>query len=230
MDARTRFIILMLAPTTVLLFGLTIFPFIASVAMSLSNYSLVTPDLLAFAGLQNYFDLLRSEEFWTALRATALFTVLAVAIQLMLGVAIATFLHHETRAVPLLRAIYLLPMAITPVAAVFTFRMMLNPSLGVFNYLLKLVGLPPQDWLGTAAMAMTSLLVVDTWQWAPFILLIAAGGLAAMDEEPLQAARMDGATETQCSSITPCRRFCPSAWPSSFALSTPSRPSTSSSC
>ncbi|WP_431461132.1 carbohydrate ABC transporter permease, partial [Klebsiella pneumoniae] len=121
----------------------------------------------------------------------------AVAIQLMLGVAIATFLHHETRAVPLLRAIYLLPMAITPVAAVFTFRMMLNPSLGVFNYLLKLVGLPPQDWLGTPAMAMTSLLVVDTWQWAPFILLIAAGGLAAMDEEPLQAARMDGATETQ---------------------------------
>ena len=90
MDARTRFIILMLAPTTVLLFGLTIFPFIASVAMSLSNYSLVTPDSLAFAGLQNYFNLLRSEEFWTALRATALFTVLAVAIQLMLGVAIAT--------------------------------------------------------------------------------------------------------------------------------------------
>lgn len=197
MGARTRFIILMLTPTTVLLLGLTIFPFIASVAMSLSNYSLATPDSLAFAGLQNYFKLLQAEEFWTALRATALFTVLAVAIQLTLGVAMATFLHHETRAVPLLRAIYLLPMAITPVAAVFTFRMMLNPSLGVFNYLLKLIGLPAQDWLGTPAMAMTSLLIVDTWQWAPFMLLIAAGGLAAMDEEPLQAARIDGATETQ---------------------------------
>jgi multiple sugar transport system permease protein len=197
MGARTRFIILMLTPTTVLLLGLTIFPFIASVAMSLSNYSLVTPDSLAFAGLQNYFKLLQAEEFWTALRATALFTVLAVAIQLTLGVAIATILHHETRAVPLLRAIYLLPMAITPVAAVFTFRMMFNPSLGVFNYLLKLIGLPAQDWLGTPAMAMTSLLIVDTWQWAPFMLLIAAGGLAAMDEEPLQAARIDGATETQ---------------------------------
>lgn len=197
MDARGRFILLMLAPATVLLLGLTIFPFVVSVAMSLSTYSLVTPDALAFAGLQNYLQLFQSEEFWTALRATALFTVLAVAIQLILGVAIATLLHHETKAVPLLRAIYLLPMAITPVAAVFMFRMMLNPSLGVFNYLLRLVGLPPQDWLGTPAMAMASLLTVDTWQWAPFILLIAAGGLAAMDEEPLQAARMDGATETQ---------------------------------
>lgn len=197
MDARARFIGLMLAPATVLLLGLTLFPFVVSVAMSLSTYSLVTPDTLAFAGLQNYLDLFRSEEFWTALRATAIFTVLAVGIQLVLGVAIATLLHHETRAVPLLRAIYLLPMAITPVAAVFTFRMMLNPSLGVFNYLLRSVGLPPQDWLGTPGMAMASLLVVDTWQWAPFILLIAAGGLAAMDEEPLQAARMDGATEMQ---------------------------------
>ena len=197
MNTRTRFIVLMLAPATVLLFGLTIFPFSASVAMSLSNYSLVTPDTLAFTGLQNYVKLLQAEEFWAALRATALFTILAVAIQLALGVAIAAILHHETRAVPLLRAIYLLPMAITPVAAVFTFRMMFNPSLGVFNHLLKLAGLPPQDWLGTPAMAMTSLLIVDTWQWAPFILLIAAGGLAAMDEEPLQAARMDGATELQ---------------------------------
>ena len=94
---------------------------------------------------------------------------------------------------PLLRLIYLLPMAITPVAAVFTFRMMLNPSLGVFNYLLRLLGVPPQDWLGTAPMALTSLIMVDTWQWTPFILLIAVGGLAAIDEEPLEAARVDGA-------------------------------------
>lgn len=187
----------MLAPATALLVGLTIFPFVVSVAMSLSTYSLVTPDALAFAGLKNYLDLFRSEEFWSALRITAVFTILAVGIQLVVGVAIATFLHHETRAVPLLRAIYLLPMAITPVAAVFTFRMMFNPSLGVFNYLLRMAGLSPQDWLGTPFMAMASLLVVDTWQWAPFILLIAAGGLAAMDEEPLEAARMDGATERQ---------------------------------
>lgn len=183
----------MLAPATCLLVGLTLLPFVVSVVFSLTDYSLVTPGDAGFVGLRNYAALFQSEEFWNALRVTLLFTVIAVALQLVLGVGIAVLLHHETRAVPMLRLIYLLPMAITPVAAVFTFRMMLNPTLGVFNHLLKLVGLPPQDWLGTANMSLASLIMVDTWQWTPFILLIAVGGLAALDEEPLEAARMDGA-------------------------------------
>jgi multiple sugar transport system permease protein len=191
--SRRNFILLMLAPTTVLLFGLTIFPFVASLAMSFTNYSLVTPDKLAVTGLANYGTLFSSGDFWYSLGLTALFTTVAVSLQLVLGVAIATLLHHESRAVPLLRAIYLLPMAITPVAATFTFRMMFNPSVGIFNYVMKLAGLPPQDWLGSPHWALASLITVDTWQWTPFILLIAAGGLAAMDEEPLEAARMDGA-------------------------------------
>jgi multiple sugar transport system permease protein len=190
---RRRFILLMLAPATVLLAGLTIVPFVASVIFSLTDYALTAPGQTDFIGLGNYLALFRSAEFWNAARVTAVFTVVAVAIQLVLGVGIAALLHNETRGVPALRLVYLLPMAITPVAAVFTFRMMFNPSLGVFNHLMRLVGLPPQDWLGTPAMALASLIAVDTWQWTPFILLIAAGGLAAIDEEPLEAARMDGA-------------------------------------
>ncbi|MEO1103091.1 MAG: sugar ABC transporter permease [Pseudomonadota bacterium] len=190
---RTRFILLMLAPATVLLIGLTIIPFVASVVFSFTNYSLVTPDDFAFIGVENYGRMLDSEEFWNALRITLLFTVAAVSVQLILGVGIAALLHHETRGVPLLRIIYLLPLAITPVAAVFTFRIMLNPSIGIANYILRSIGLPPQDWLGTPAMAIATLVAVDTWQWAPFILLIAAGGLAAMDQEPQEAAAMDGA-------------------------------------
>ena len=124
---------------------------------------------------------------------TVEFTLAAVVLELVLGVGIAALLHHETRGVTALRLVYLMPLAITPVAAVFTFRIMLNPSLGVFNYLLRLVGMHPVDWLGTPGMALLSLILVDTWQWTPFILLIAAGGLSAMDEEPLEAAAMDGA-------------------------------------
>jgi multiple sugar transport system permease protein len=190
---RQRFILLMLAPATLLLVGLTVVPFVVSIGFSLTDYSLTKPNAIAFIGLRNYLTLLTSEEFWNALRVTALFTVLAVAIQLVVGVGVAAMLQYETRAVPILRLIYLLPLAITPVAAVFTFRIMFSPTLGVFNYLLRLAGLPRQDWLGTPGMALLSLLMVDTWQWAPFILLIAAAGLAAMDEEPLEAAKVDGA-------------------------------------
>lgn len=190
---RGRFILLMLLPATALLVGLTIIPFLVSLGFSFTNYSLVTPDETAGIWLRNYRQLVASEEFWSALRVTLIFTTCAVAIQLGLGVAIAVLLHHETRAVPALRLLYLLPLAITPVAAVFTFRMMFNPTLGVFNFLLKEVGLPAQDWLGTPGMALFSILIVDTWQWTPFMLLIAIGGLAALDEEPLEAAAMDGA-------------------------------------
>jgi multiple sugar transport system permease protein len=190
---RRRFILLMLAPATCLLLGLTIIPFVVSVGFSFTNYSLTSPHSISFIGLHNYIALFGSADFWSALKITAIFTVAAVAAELVIGVGIAALLHNETRAVPFLRLVYLLPLAITPVAAVFTFRIMFNPSIGVFNYLLRLIHLPPQAWLDTATMATVSLVLVDTWQWTPFILLIAAGGLAAMDEEPLEAARMDGA-------------------------------------
>jgi len=160
---------------------------------SFTDYALTAPNTLKFTGLANYIRLFTSDEFQNAVRVTVEFTVAAVMLQLVLGVGIAALLHHERRGVTALRLIYLMPLAITPVAAVFTFRIMLNPSLGVFNYLLRLVGMHPVDWLGTPGMALLSLIVVDTWQWTPFILLIAAGGLSAMDEEPLEAAAMDGA-------------------------------------
>ncbi len=190
---RTRFVVLMLAPATILLIGLTIIPFAVSVAVSFTDYSLTAPNAIAFTGLGNYLRLFTSAEFQNAVRVTVEFTVAAVALELVLGVGIAALLHHETRAVTALRLVYLMPLAITPVAAVFTFRIMLNPSIGVFNYLLRLVGMHPVDWLGTPGMALVSLILVDAWQWTPFILLIAAGGLSAMDEEPLEAAAMDGA-------------------------------------
>ncbi|MDE1947183.1 MAG: sugar ABC transporter permease [Burkholderiales bacterium] len=190
---RRRFILLMLAPAAVLMIGLTLLPFLVSLGLSFTNYALDTPDRLDFIALGNYLRLFSDPDFWSALKVTLVFTVAAVAIQLVLGVGIAALLHHETRGVPVLRLVYLLPMAITPVAAVFTFRMMFSPSLGVFNYLMVLLGLPPQDWLGSPGMALGSLIFVDCWQWTPFILLIAAGGLAAMDDEPLEAAQMDGA-------------------------------------
>ncbi len=190
---RTRFVLLMLAPATVLLIALTIIPFAVSVVFSFTDYALTSPKTMTFTGLANYVRLFTSDEFQNAVRVTVEFTLAAVTLQLVLGVGIAALLHHETRGVTALRLIYLMPLAITPVAAVFTFRIMLNPSLGVFNYLLRLVGMHPVDWLGTPGMALLSLILVDTWQWTPFILLIGAGGLSAMDEEPLEAAAMDGA-------------------------------------
>ena len=194
---KNRFILLMLMPATILLVGLTLFPFIVSFILSFTDYSLLRPGQTKFIFLENYIELMKTDDFWIALRVTVVFTIFAVFIQVVLGVIFANLLHHETRNISFLRAIYLLPLAITPIAATFTFRLMFNPSLGVLNYFMKVLGLPPQAWLASPSTALISLIIVDTWQWTPFILLICLGGLASLPNEPFEAAKVDGANSWQ---------------------------------
>ena len=194
---KNRFILLMLMPATILLVGLTLFPFIVSFILSFTDYSLLRPGQTKFIFLENYIELMKTDDFWIALRVTVVFTIFAVFIQVVLGVIFANLLHHETRNISFLRTIYLLPLAITPIAATFTFRLMFNPSLGVLNYFMKVLGLPPQAWLASPSTALISLIVVDTWQWTPFILLICLGGLASLPNEPFEAAKVDGASSWQ---------------------------------
>ena len=155
------------------------------------------PGQTKFIFLDNYVELMKTDEFWIALRVTVVFTILAVFIQVVLGVIFATLLHNENTNVSLLRTLYLLPLAITPIAATFTFRLMFNPSLGVLNYFVKLLGFEPQAWLASPNTAMLSLIIVDTWQWTPFILLICLGGLSSLPSEPFEAAKVDGASTWQ---------------------------------
>lgn len=190
---RRKFILLMLAPATALMLALTLFPFLVSVYLSFTDYSLIRPGEINGIGFQNYGDLFRSSEFWNSVRVTIIFTVVAVSMQTLLGVGIAALLHHEIRQAPWLRVVYLLPMAITPVAATFTFRLMFNPSLGVLNYILTSLGFAPSAWTASPDMALLSLILVDTWQWTPFILLIVMGGMASLPPEPEEASAMDGA-------------------------------------
>ena len=194
---RNKFIILMLMPATILLVGLTLFPFIVSFILSFTDYSLLRPGQTKFIFLDNYIELMKTDEFWIALRVTVVFTVLAVFVQVVLGVVIATLLHNENTNISFLRTMYLLPLAITPIAATFTFRLMFNPSLGVLNYFMKLLGFEPQAWLASPSTALFSLILVDTWQWTPFILLICLGGLASLPNEPFEAAKVDGASSWQ---------------------------------
>lgn len=194
---RRRFVTLMLAPATIVLLGLTIFPFLASLYYSFTDYSLMSPDDVNIVWFANYGDLLSNPGFWSAARTTAIFTVAAVSIETLLGIGIAVLLHAETRGATIFRAIYLIPMAITPVAATFTFRLMFNPSLGVFNYVLELAHLPTQTWLADPRLALPSLIMVDVWQWTPFVLLIVAGALTVLPQEPFEAARVDGASSWQ---------------------------------
>jgi multiple sugar transport system permease protein len=85
----------------------------------------------------------------------------------------------------------------TPVAIALVWTMMFHPQLGVLNYLLSLIGLPPQLWIFHPATVIPSLVLVETWQWTPLVMLIVLGGLAAIPAEPYESAQIDGATGWQ---------------------------------
>ena len=197
-NKKKIFIILMLLPSTLLLLGLTIFPFIFGLILGFTDFSLIRPQNgMRGVGFENYIDIFTTEEFWISLKTTIIFTFFAVTIQLILGTLMAVLLHHNSKTAPFMRALYLLPLAITPVAATFSFRMMFNPSLGVFNFFLESTGFPPLAWLSQSNLALMSLIIVDIWQWTPFILLIVAGGLASLPKEPFESAKVDGAGDVQ---------------------------------
>ncbi|MEV7429866.1 sugar ABC transporter permease [Nocardioides sp. NPDC092400] len=186
---------LFLAPLTIVLGLLTVVPFVYSVVVSLTDKS--GSGDTSFVGLANYVDLLTDPQWWDAARVTAVFTVAVVAIEFLVAMAVAVALHRITRGAPLLRALFLLPMAMAPVAALFNWRLMLNASSGVINYLLGAVGLPQPDWTGESSTALASLVMVDVWQWTPFILVILVGGLSAVPDDVYEAAAVDGASGWQ---------------------------------
>lgn len=193
-EQNRRFVRRMLLPGTILLLGLTLFPFLSTLVLSFADFSLLDDSVEAWIGFSNYRRLFGGAAFWEALWVTIAFTASAVGVQLLLGVAIATLLEQETKYRTLIRTIVLVPMVITPVAATFTFRLIFNPSLGVANYFLSVLGIAPQGWFAVPGLALMTLVLVDVWQWTPFVVLIVSGGLATLPQEPFEAAKVDGAS------------------------------------
>lgn len=186
----------MLLPVTTLLALLTVAPFLYAVFIALTKGASAAGSA-QWVGLDNFGDLLRDGAFWSALRLTIVFTVLAVGIEFVLGTAVALALAPVRRGGSLLRAIYLLPMAATPVAVLFIWKTSLNPTQGVVNYLLGALGLGQPDWFGSPTSALLMLVLVDVWQWTPLVMVIMVGGLASLPREVLEAAAVDGASPLQ---------------------------------
>ncbi len=185
-------------PAVLALFLLMIFPVVYTVWMSLHEWfvSSITPP--KFVGLANYVQIIaRDTRFHQSLLRTIYFTGLAVVVQTVLGVGVALIFNREFLGKGLVRTLFLFPMVATPVAIALVWMMMFNPTLGILNYFLKVLGLPPGLWIANARTVIPALVLVDTWQWTPFITLIALAGLSALPQEPFEAALIDGASGWQ---------------------------------
>lgn len=185
-------------PAVIFVVLMIVFPVIYTTYLSLHEWSGSAVRAPTPVGLENYAGFLtRDPRFGDAVLRTFEFTFFAVAIELILGLGVALLINGEFLGQGLVRTLILLPMVATPVAIAMAWLLMFEPTVGLFNPLLRSLGLPPQQWLGSATQALPSLILVDVWQWTPMMALILLAGLTTLPEEPFEAARVDGANGWQ---------------------------------
>jgi multiple sugar transport system permease protein len=182
-------------PALVVVLAVIIFPWAYTIWMSLNEWKVGSPP--TFVGLANYIRLPSDTRFVESVWHTLVYTLLSVALPLLLGTLAAVVFHTKFPMRGFLRGLFILPMMATPVAVALVWTMMFHPQLGVLNYLLSLVGIPPQLWVFDPGTVIPSLVLVETWQWTPLVMLIVLGGLAALPTEPYEAAQLDGASPWQ---------------------------------
>ena len=182
-------------PALVIVGAVIIFPWAFTLWMSVNEWHLGGDQ--RFIGIANFARIAGDTRFWESMGHTVVYTVLSVAAPLVLGTLAALVFDSKLPMRGLLRGIFVMPMMATPVAIALVWTMMFHPQLGVLNYLLSLVGIGPQEWIFNQNTVIPSLVLVETWQWTPLIMLIVLGGLAAMPRDPFESAEIDGANGWQ---------------------------------
>ena len=184
-------------PAIVFIGLLMVFPILYTLYLSFTNWNLTSGMEPTFVGLNSYLRVFSEPRFLHALGRTFTFTVFAVATEVVLGVAIALILNRAFVGKSFAKLLLLLPLVATPIAVGIVFNLFYDPTIGLLNFALNALGLPQGLWVSSEKTVIASLVLVDVWQWTPMITLIVLAGLAGLSEEPVEAARVDGASEWQ---------------------------------
>ena len=185
---------LVLLPALLFLLAVSIVPLLYSLVVSLLRYNLMNPDRTGFVGLRNFQLILASPDFWNSLLVTVEFVVIAVGLELVLGLGLALVLSRDVPGVGVFRSFILVPLALAPVVVGLLWRFMLNTESGVLNWAISQLGFSRTDFLSNTTLALPVIALVDVWQWTPFMFLILLAAIQALPHEPFEAAAIDGAS------------------------------------
>ena len=194
-ERRKLFLFAMAAPATLYVAAIGVYPLMRGVIYSFYDYNLLQLNRTRFVGLGNYLDLLSDATMRGALVNTCVFTVASVAIQLVLGGALALALWRDDRFNRICLTLMLIPVTITPLAVGLIFKGLLLADYGQIGYFLAQWGLSsPRGLFSSIPTALATLVFVDVWEWTPLMALILLAGLKALPNDLLEAAAVDGAT------------------------------------
>ncbi len=186
---------ILLIPAVITLLALTVYPFVYSIYISFFSFKGGNP--FEFIGLDNYARLLKDGQFWNSIEVVILYTLCVVALELVLGLALALFFTQPLRFRNVWRSLMIVPMMLTPVVVGVIWRLMYDPNFGVIDYLLRSGGLAPIEWLSRGNWAFIAVVLVDVWNWTPFMFLLILAGLESLPIEPFEVAQIDGASHLQ---------------------------------
>ncbi len=189
----------LMLPAIVTLLFLIIYPMASSIWYSLHTWYLAKPKVFPFVGLRNYHFLLFEDPiFRVALHVTITLLGVCIPVEFGLGLLLASLLNRkELKARRFFRSCLIVPLAVTPIVVGVLWKFILHPRYGILNYFLGLLGLPSVEWVANPSFALFSVMMVDIWEWTPFMILVLYAGLVSLPQEPLEAAELDGASGWQ---------------------------------
>ena len=186
--------LMLVAPAFIIMLAVTAYPILNAVWLSLFDYRLTAPGERRFVALGNYLTILGDGLFWRQFGVTALITVVTVAVELVLGFALALVMHRALLLRRSLRTAILIPYGIITVVSAYAWFYGFSNTYGFVN---PLFNLGDFDWFGSTAPALVAICLSEIWKTTPFMSLLLLAGLAQIPEDYLEAAKVDGATAWQ---------------------------------
>ena len=185
------------APTWILLSLTILIPLIYGIYLSFLNVNLSSFAPTKFIGLDNYRLALSAPETYSTLVTTIQLMVIGLLVQIPLGIFLAIVLHQNLSGSKFFRSALIVPMLLTPVAVGLIFRFMFDTDIGIINWALSQFGSDGYNWLGARTSALIAIVIVDSWQSVPFVMLLTVAALATIPTSIYEAALVDGANKFQ---------------------------------
>lgn len=189
--------LIFVTPSVLFVILMIAFPLAYNFGVSFTQWSLSSVTPPKYVGLANYLALFQDTRFLLSILRTIVFSLGALAVEVVLGVGFALYVNRSFAGKGLVKTALLLPMVMTPVAVGMIWMLIFEPTIGLANYILSGLGIPRLVWLGDPKTALVSLMIVDVWEWSPMISLITLAGLSAIPDEPYESAKVDGASPWQ---------------------------------
>lgn len=187
------------APTIVILLAINIFPLLWTIYLSFTNFRVNRPNnAVEWVGLKNYQRILGDGDIWLTMQATAHFLIWTIILQVVIGFALAYLINKKFRGNDLWTTIIVFPMMLSPAVVGNFWTFLYQPQIGLFNYVVSFfTGIDPSSFsmIGEVSLAPWAIVIVDTWMWTPFVMLICLAGLRSIPDSIYEAAECDRASK-----------------------------------